>query len=492
MTPKTYRTFRTIHKWAGIVAAAWLFVLGVTGVMLDHHEWRWLNQTSVPASWTSDRVGFLVPGTPIRHIATEDGRMVGASERGAWFTDDGENWTEIDFTGIAGQPQTKGIASLGEGGFAETWLATDEGLWRLSADGTEARRAGLNGEHLTALSPGSHAGELVAVANKSDIWAFDLASGTARQLDIAANVTGLSETVPFHRFVMDLHFGRALLPGNWSIWLNDLGGVALAVLSLTGILYWLVTRPGRRKGITMKTQRGLMRWLFRSHAPLIGLAGLIPILYLSLSAFPMNHIYGFIDWAEGRELDRASLPAAYNAASLDHEIDGIAAVPRSERLLISTRYGVLETQDEGRNWHTDLSIPLEPGAPGANLFRVGDTVFAAFGSDNNFALAPGSEAWTQLQGTGFALTTGARDGDVLYLKNSRAVLAGTDIDSAFADSGIDYQAAAPGTPLFLYIVDIHVGLVLHDEFKWANDLFALLALVLALSGPVMWLKRKWI
>lgn len=493
MKPKTYRSFRTVHKWAGLAAAAWLFVLGVTGVMLDHHEWRWLNQNSVPFNWTSDRVANLVPGTAIRHIAGQNGRLVGASERGAWYSDDGHNWTAIDFDGMDGQPQTNGIQTLAGGGFAQTWLATDEGLWKLSTDGSQATAAGLRSKHLTALSAGATDDELVAVADKSDIIRLDLPSGEATQLDIKADVTGLSDTVPFHRFVMDIHFGRALLPGNWSVWLNDLGGTALAILSLTGVLYWFVTRSGRRRGISMKTQRGLMRWLFRGHAPVIGLLGLVPILYLSLSALPVNHIYGFLDWAEGKELERSSLPAAYQAASFDHEIEGVVAWPgEPDRLSLSTRFGVLESRDNGRSWRTDRSIPLEPGAPGANIFRVGDTVYAAFGGENNFARVRGSADWTQLEGTTFALTSGTQVGDTLLLKNSRAIYSGTRVDAPFIETAIDYQAAAPGTPLFLYIVDIHVGLVIHSEFKWANDLFAFLAFILALSGPVMWLKRRWI
>ena len=418
--------------------------------------------------------------------------MFGASERGAWYSDDGKTWTPVTFEGMVGQPQTNGIAQM-SAGFEETYLATDEGLWRLSPDGTSAERIGMDERHLTALSEGHSPGELLAVEAKSKLVEFDLATRKARVLDIDAQVSGLSETVPLHRVVMDIHFGRALLPGNWSIWLNDLAGIAMAILSLSGLLYWFVTRRGRRRGISMSTQRSMIRWLFRSHAPVVGLLAIVPILYIALSAFPMNHIYGFIDWADGRELSRSSLPAAYHATTFDHEIDSVAAWPgEPDRISLATRYGVLETRDGGQSWMTDLSLPVATGAPGANLFRIGDTVFAAFGGGNNFARTPESEDWVQLVGTSRALTGGAYDGETLYLKNSQAVYSGTDIASEFSDTGIDFAAAAPGTPLFLYIVDIHVGLVLHDEFKWANDFFALMALMLVLSGPVMWLKRRWI
>lgn len=488
----TYRAMRTIHKYAGLVAALWLLVLGVTGVMLDHHEWRWLNQNSVPAHWSSERVSRLVPGTVIRHITVQEGRIFGASERGAWFSDDGATWTPVTFAGYRGQPQTNGIAQLGHG-FADSYLATDDGLWKLGPGGTSASRAGLAGLHLTGLSEGHRAGTLMAVEEKSRLIAYDPATGTAREIAIAADVSGLSAAVPLHRFVMDIHFGRALLPGNWSIWLNDLAGVTMAILSLTGVLYWFVTRRGRRRGMSMKTQRKAMQWLFRGHAPIIGLIGLVPLLYISLSAFPMNHIYGFLDWSQGREVARSSLPAAYRATTFDHEIRSAVAWPGDpQRISLATRYGVLETRDGGQSWTTDLSLPVEPGAPGANLFRIGDSVFAAFGSENNFARRAGSADWQKLSGTTRALTGGARDGDRLYLKNSQAIYRGDGLAGPFIDTGVDFAAAAPGTPLFLYIVDIHVGLVLHDEFKWANDFFALMAIILALSGPVMWLRRKWI
>lgn len=489
----TYRLFRTIHKWAGLVAALWLFVLGVTGVMLDHHEWRWLSQNSVPSSWTSDRVEYLVPGTVMRHIAVEESRIVGSSERGAWYSDDGEAWSEIAFAGMDGQPQVTGVADLGGEGFTRTYLASDEGIWELSADGESATRVGLAGEHLTSISEGHSSGELVVVADKSDILRFDLADGSSTEIDIEENVSGLSPEVKFHRFIMDIHFGRALLPGNWGIWLNDLGGVAMAVLSLTGIFYWLVTRRGRRKFMSMKSQRKWMQWLFRAHAPIIGLAGLVPLLYLSITALPLNHIYGFLDWADGKTIARESLPAAYQLASFDHEIDGIVAWPgEAGRLSIATSHGLLETSDNGQNWVTDLSVPVEDGAPGANIFRVGDHMFAGFGGGRNFLRDAGADEWQQLEGTSTAITSASRDGEQVYIKNSQQIYRGSEFTGALAETGIPFTNAAPGTTLFLFIIDIHLGLVIHSEFKWANDLFAVLAIILALSGPVMWLRRKWI
>lgn len=490
---KTYRAFRKIHKWAGLAAAAWLLVLGVTGIMLDHHDWRWINQGSVPTSWTSKRIGYLIPSTVMRHMAVAGDRIVGGSERGTWYSDDGDRWAELDFEGITGQPQVTGIADLGGTGFSGTYLASDDGVWELAQDGTSATRAGLAGQHLTAISEGHQRGELVLVADKSRVVRFDLASGAVQDLAVQPKVAGLAQTVPFHRFVMDLHFGRALLPGNWSIWLNDLGGIALIVLSLTGVLYWFVTRRGRRKFMSMHSQRKSMQWLFRLHAPIIGLLGLVPILYLSLTAIPMNHIFGFLQWSEGKTLARSALPPGYQLASFDHEIDGIAAWPgQPGHLSIATRHGLLESRDNGRTWKVDLAIPIEDGAPGANVFRSGSNVFAGFGDGQNYVRESGAGEWRKLEGTTSAITTAAQGDNAVYVKNSKAIYRAPDFASPMVDTGMAFANAAPGAPLLIYIIDWHLGLVIHSEFAWANDLFAGLAFILALSGPVMWLRRKWI
>ena len=61
-------TVRLIHRWTGLIALAWLLVLGITGWILGHHDWRWTHQWSVPDWVTSARINRLVPGTVMRHI----------------------------------------------------------------------------------------------------------------------------------------------------------------------------------------------------------------------------------------------------------------------------------------------------------------------------------------------------------------------------------------------------------------------------------------
>ena len=41
------------------------------------------------------------------------------------------------------------------------------------------------------------------------------------------------------------------------------------------------------------------------------------------------------------------------------------------------------------------------------------------------------------------------------------------------------------------MADVHAGVIFHNQFKWLNDLFAVLAITLVISGPVIWWRRKW-
>ena len=494
MPSRLHRVLRAVHKYAGLTACAWLLVLALTGIALDHHEWRWLNQTSVPSAWTSKQIGRLVPGTIMRHIAVADGAVLGASERGAWRSaDGGKTWVLVAFAGRADQPQVYGFAELARQRFSGLYLATDDGLWATAPDGLSARRIALAGVRLTAISPGADTASLVAVRDRSDLLRIVPATGAVTDLSIAANLTGLNPTMPLGRAVMDLHFGHGLLPGVWSIRLNDLGGIAMAVLALTGLGYWWVTRRGRRRGLSMDTQRSAIRWLYRFHGPLVGLVAVLPILYLSVTAIPLNHIYGFLGWAEGRTVERSSLPPAFRGVSLDHEINGVAASPgEAARIGIATRFGLLESRDGGRSWRPDPSLPVPDGDAGGNLFRVEDQLFAGFGREGNFRRGPGDGAWRKLDGPKTAITGASRDGGVWYAKNSKAIFREGNAPGSFADSRISVRTAAPGTPLFLVMADLHAGVIFHEQFKWANDLFAALAVLLALSGPLIWLKRKWL
>lgn len=498
---RPYQFFLKIHRWAGLGAVVWLSLLCATGIILDHPEWRWSAQMETPAEWSSTRVARISPATIMRYIAVsaDESRFIGASERGFWYSDDkGGTWNDIEFDGASGTPQVKRLMGADTGNLEDVIIATDDGVWRVVDGGLRAVRIGLEGEFVSSISEGASPGTLLAVISESNLVTLDTATGAATPLDIRADVSGMSEKLPFYRVVMDMHFGHGVLPGSGSIWMNDIAGSVMIILGITGVLSWWLPKRWKKNKTPGKTRQTIYKWLFRAHAPILGFIALIPILLVTTTAIPMNHILDFIPWARGMEVERASLPPAYQARSFGHTIRGAVAFRGDrDRLQMTTRFGILESRDGGQSWQVETSLPLPPSMnmTGGGLFRVGDRVFAAFSGGRNFWRRDGDTEWTKIEGPQRAITSAARSsGDTWFVKNSKAIFRGSFAEGAapMVQSGVPFKNAAPGTPFYLFAADVHAGVIFHDEWGWFNDIITVLAILLALSGPVIWLRKKWL
>lgn len=485
------RTLLTVHKWAGLTAAAWLLVLGVTGILLDHDEWRWQRQLTVPESWLSARVARLLPATVMRYVAVDQAHpdhWLGGSERGLWrTTDGGESWSDVAFPG-GKLPQVLRFARPGDGSLDGIIVATDDGLWRTTDDGRGIERYALAGMRIGSLTTGSHADELVGVVDHERIFQIsrsDPAQLSWLDLDRVV-VRGLPETVSFYDFVFDLHFGYGLFGRTASTLINDLGGLALAMLALTGFLYWwLPWRWRRRSGPAPPVRRVTHTWLYRTHATTFGLVAVVPIVYVSITGILLDHVVGFGGWARDIPMARTSLPPVYQYRSLGEELEQVVAYPGEPgKLTLSTRFGLLDTDDDGRTWVADAGA----GPAGGNLFRVEDRVVFSNNTGTHLQRSDRDPDWKPLVGPATMVSDGVFADSMLHLKNSRGFY--REAPSGEFELTAMKSPQLTGATFYLFVVDVHTGNVFHEQFKWVNDLAGALAVLLALSGPVLWWRWK--
>lgn len=489
--------FRWLHKWAGLVAALWLIVLGGTGLVLDHPEWRRPNQATVPESWGSPDLTRFIRVTYMRQIlvdSSNSSHWLGGSERGLWSSvDGGTSWRPVNFEGIEYSPQILALAAHPDDGFGRALVGTDEGIWQLSPRGN-ADFLMLREHRINALSAGPASSEVVGVSDHSRVFVFDTATDKISWPIMQPVEPVISGAVTLNRYVLNMHFGHGIAEGKYGVLINDYSGIAMVILGVSGFSFWFVRRRWRRKpsASTPQRKKRISAWLFRSHAPIIGILAIVPIFYVSVTGIFGDHIRAIYKWSESVTVPAPLVPAGFSMRSLQGDIQDIVVNPAdADGLIIATRKGLYTSGDGGQHWLRDDRLPIQKADYGnsLNLFRVADTLFLGAGLEANYVSQDGGSTWAVVAGPFTGISSGAYADGTWYLKNSQGVFAG--------DSVTDMQQAPvkppplTGMPLFLFLADVHTGHAIAPWFPWVNDFVALLALILVISGPVIWWRKKW-
>jgi hypothetical protein len=156
---------------------------------------------------------------------------------------------------------------------------------------------------------------------------------------------------------------------------------------------------------------------------------------------------------------------------------------------------MFNSADGGKTWDAERAIGEGDGtdASNVNLIRRGDTVFIGAGTIGQFARRDGEERFKPLNVNGpkLAITDATKRGDKWFIKMSRSIYAADSLEATFEDTKIPYPPIT-GTTFFLFLADIHTGNIIHGQWKWVNNLVALLAVILTISGPLVWWRRKWV
>ncbi len=483
-----------IHRWLGLAAALWLTILGATGIVLDHPDWRIPNQVTVPEAWGSPDLTRFIRITYMRQILVDpadDNRWLGGSERGLWRSGDGgQSWAQISFDGLDYSPQILSLVHDPSGDL----IATDDGVWRQSLQ-SPATRIALEGKVVNSLSRSARDGELVGVTARSEVFFLRPATGDIEWRETAAIEPVISGDVPLSRFILNMHFGHGLVEGAAGVLINDFSGLALIILSLSGFLYWFMRRRWRKRPgrVSAARKRRTTAWLYRSHAPIIGLLALIPIFYVSVTGIFGNHIRALYKWAESTPVPAAVVPAGFSMRSLDGDIqDVVAATDDSGDLLLVTRKGLYRSTDDARTWLRDNTLPIQKADYGnsLNMFRVDDVLFIGAGLNASYFSNDYGRSWSAVEGPFTGISSGSRCGDDWCLKNSQGVFRG-ETPGLVAMTDVK-PPPLEGMPLFLFLADIHTGHAIHPAFPWISDVLTFFALVLVFTGPFLWWRRKWL
>jgi len=235
------RKLRVLHRWLGICAAAFLLLLGVTGIALNHSSALGLDSRRISSAWLLDWYGIRAPEpglafrTGDRWVSSAGGRLYldGAEIAGAGL---GTLVSAIEYDGtfVAASEDQLVIVSAGADvidridvsrllpGPVRALAADDSGLW-LRIDG-----------QAFVLDPISLQLGTATAATPVPAWVEPGALPEELEAGIAAAWRG--QGLSPERVIMDLHSGR--LFGLGGVATMDLAAIAMGFLAISGALIW--------------------------------------------------------------------------------------------------------------------------------------------------------------------------------------------------------------------------------------------------------------
>lgn len=242
--------FRSLHVWhrtLGLFAGLFVFILAVTGILLNHTEDVGLDSRYVQSAWLLDWYGIAPPVSPVsyavgKHWVSQVGTRIyyDATEVAA---DAGQLLGAVilpEMIVVATPVQLILLTHKGE--HIET-LEGDQGvpagMRAVGVAGGQLAVRAAQGDYVTDTDLLQWKAQSVADAH----WAaVAMAPQVVTQRLLAAyRGTGLT----LERVVFDLHSGRIV--GAWGRWIMDIAAGILIFLAATGTWMWLKQRRRRHQ-----------------------------------------------------------------------------------------------------------------------------------------------------------------------------------------------------------------------------------------------------
>lgn len=495
-------TLHRIHKWVGLLAALWLAVLGISGFLLDHRDsWAWLWQSGVSpvlipeeieekAAAGTYKLYRVDPNNHAYHITGGQGGLW-------WSSRSGQHWQRATFQNRQTMPQVYAAFFTIEDNVSILWLASDDGIWRSDDSGRTFNQAALRQQTVTSLIAGGNSHYLLGVVDRSDV--FELNTQTWRvSLHDLKPVAGdeLPATISLSRLVRDLHYGRGVVTAPVSLLWNDVAGIAMFVMPLTGLLFFILPRHWRKKKqqgveINHTYKKQSIRWLFRLHAPTFGVIAFIPILYISITGIMLDHSKDLRNFMKQTQVSRTWQTPVYSLDSWQDEIYSIVTYPdKHKSFSLGTRLGLFTTNNNGETWRREKLLNNKALFIWS-LERQQDEIFIGAMGGPNLYRESEMTAWRPVKGSGHMPTAMSWLSNDTWWVKTRDGLREGHIAHGFKTINMPFPQL-DFIPWFYFLDGLHSGLLFHAQWKWINDLFAIMACLLVISGMIRWWNKKWI
>lgn len=456
---RLYTVFQ-IHKYSGLGAGLILGLLALTGFFLDHENFDFLWNITIddrllPESIVAKKQraieAYRIDTSDPQHI------MVG-SHRGFYLSSNGGRSFERTLPAqvlaidVYREQQTEDFQYL--------FAATTTGVQQSRDGGRTWKLLALADQPVTSLTVFD--GMVHAIADKRAVYRITPDSGATTRLQITSIAASeLPHSLTLNRLVRDLHYGRGLFSGDSSLLINDFLAIVLLFLSVGGFVIFFMVRRIRKH---RKPKPPSMTFWLKTHAHGIGLLSVLPLLLiLVLTGVFLDHSGAFRNFLKTTSVNTTILPPVYRDLSTDiwgFDFDG-------EQYRLGNRMGIFSSTDL-KHW------TLEKTGFAWRMKRLEDHLLVAGMGAPNLILQ--GDQWKKLESS----PQMPRD---FFIINDQL-------------NYLSMRGETPPLPQWESTSLYHIMLGLHDgglawgQWVWLNDLAALAALLLFITGLIKWLCRK--
>lgn len=258
MIIKNHKGWKGLHRWAGLLISVFMLIFCISGIILNHRDLFSsynVDRSLLPSSYEiKDYNNGIIRGT----ISLDKSRILAFGACGVWLTDSTFSKTSDFNIGLPEGIDQRNVRNIIKDQRGDVWCATTYGLYLLKKYGWKPVSLPKGHSKISDISeiPDSTG---IIVLTRSNI--YKVSSDGIDEITIQAP-EGKKNEISLFKTVWNLHSG-----GLWGLTgriIIDIIAVVLILLSLTGILLFVMPYSIRRNGNATK-QVKVLRWNFRWH-----------------------------------------------------------------------------------------------------------------------------------------------------------------------------------------------------------------------------------
>lgn len=234
------------HRYLGVTAAAFVIILSLTGLMLNHTESLELDTDFVESSVVLDWYGIQAPEKIINFQANT--HQISQLDTQLYFN---QHPLPGEYGPLLGAVYYQQMIVLAVGG--DLMLLTDDGevIERLTTKQgipSGAKKIGLSDDrfvidaaHAIYTSDSDFNDWIAALPTIKTAWSVTTTLSQPASQSLQQKFR--THVLPMERVILDLHSGR--LFGSFGVWIMDFAAVILLLLACSGVWIWLGQRRKR-------------------------------------------------------------------------------------------------------------------------------------------------------------------------------------------------------------------------------------------------------